>query len=69
MTLEGETRRSSDDALFQRIADLETETNALRDQLNDQDRHILALEDRMQELEARLKRYESYQFTLLIQCR
>jgi hypothetical protein len=44
---------------IQRVADLEAENESLREQLADKDRYILALEDRMQELEARLKRYEN----------
>ena len=59
MALEGETRDSSDDALEQRVADLEAENDALRDQLADKGHYILELEDRVQQLEARLKRYEN----------
>ena len=59
MAPEGETRDLSDDALEQRVADLEAETESLHDQLADRDRYIEELEDLVQELKARLKRYEN----------
>lgn len=59
MALEGETQASSDDTLLQRVADLKAENQALRDQLAHKDRRVLKLKDRIQQLEARLKRYEN----------
>lgn len=59
MVLEGESQALSDDALKQRVADLEAENQALRNQLANKNRRIFELEDQIQQLEARLKRYEN----------